>query len=141
MATRLQQPAAAPAGRWRGGGHPQCRASLTALENAFSHNRYRHGARFVLRSARLAQTQVLTLSCRKVQHARTPAAASRLVHPRQPARRVRRCRPLCQRTACGGLAPLLLPAAPCVVILEDEPLIAQGLEREVRARFGAGSPG
>ena len=34
---------------------------MTALENAFSHNRYRHGAAFILRIAQHAQTQVLTL--------------------------------------------------------------------------------
>ena len=34
---------------------------LTALENAFSHNRYRHGAAFILRIVKHVQPHVLTL--------------------------------------------------------------------------------
>ncbi|QYG08786.1 histidine kinase [Janthinobacterium sp. PAMC25594] len=61
MSTRLQQPCRLQLDGEAAGVTVPPAILLTALENAFSHNRYRHGALFVLRSARLAQTQVLTL--------------------------------------------------------------------------------
>ena len=61
MGTRLQQPCRLQLDGDAAGITVPPAILLTALENAFSHNRYRHGAHFVLRSARLAQTQILTL--------------------------------------------------------------------------------
>ena len=61
MSTRLQQPCSLRLEGEAAGITVPPATLLTALENAFSHNRYRHGALFILRSARLAQTQVLTL--------------------------------------------------------------------------------
>ncbi|WP_193317396.1 histidine kinase [Janthinobacterium violaceinigrum] len=61
MGTRLQQPCSLQLEGEAAGITVPPAILLTALENAFSHNRYRHGALFILRSARLAQTRVLTL--------------------------------------------------------------------------------
>ena len=76
MATRLQQPCSLQVDGAAADIRVPPALLLTALENAFSHNRYRHGARFVLHSARLAQTQVLTLSL--PQGAARPHAGSGL---------------------------------------------------------------
>ena len=62
MATRLQQPCSLQQDGVAAGITVPPAILLTALENAFSHNRYRHGAQFSLHIARLAQTQVLSLS-------------------------------------------------------------------------------
>ncbi|KAB8060340.1 hypothetical protein GCN74_08620 [Janthinobacterium sp. FT14W] len=61
MGTRLQQPCSLQLEGEAAGITVPPAILLTALENAFSHNRYRRGALFILRSARLAQTRVLTL--------------------------------------------------------------------------------
>lgn len=61
MGTRLQQPCSLQLDGEAAGITVPPAMLLTALENAFSHNRYRHGAVFILRIARHAQTQVLTL--------------------------------------------------------------------------------
>ncbi|MGV8869084.1 MAG: histidine kinase [Janthinobacterium svalbardensis] len=61
MGTRLQQPCSLQLDGEAAGISVPPALLLTALENAFSHNRYRHGAVFILRSARHAKTQVLTL--------------------------------------------------------------------------------
>lgn len=61
MGTRLQQPCRLQFDGEAAGITVPPAMLLTALENAFSHNRYRQGALFVLHIARLAQTQVLTL--------------------------------------------------------------------------------
>ncbi|MGK5080358.1 histidine kinase [Janthinobacterium sp. HLX7-2] len=62
MSTRLQQPCSLLLDGEAPGITVPPAILLTALENAYSHNRYRRGAQFKLRIARLAQTQVLTLS-------------------------------------------------------------------------------
>ena len=61
MGTRLQQPCGLQLDGEAAGITVPPAMLLTALENAFSHNRYRHGAAFILRIAQHAQTQVLTL--------------------------------------------------------------------------------
>ncbi|PLY40901.1 hypothetical protein CSZ94_18600 [Janthinobacterium sp. ROICE36] len=61
MGTRLQQPCSLQLDGEAAGISVPPAMLLTALENAFSHNRYRHGAAFILRIAQHAQTQVLTL--------------------------------------------------------------------------------
>ena len=61
MGTRLQQPCSLQLDGEAAGITVPPAMLLTALENAFSHNRYRHGAAFTLRIAQHAQTQVLTL--------------------------------------------------------------------------------
>lgn len=61
MGTRLQQPCSLQLDGEAAGITVPPAMLLTALENAFSHNRYRHGAVFILRIAQHAQTQVLTL--------------------------------------------------------------------------------
>ena len=61
MGTRLQQPCGLQLDGEVAGITVPPAMLLTALENAFSHNRYRHGAAFILRIAQHAQTHVLTL--------------------------------------------------------------------------------
>ncbi|MGK5007751.1 histidine kinase [Janthinobacterium sp. LB2P70] len=61
MGTRLQQPCSLQLEGEAAGITVPPAILLTALENAFSHNRYRHGATFILRIAEHAQTQVLTM--------------------------------------------------------------------------------
>ena len=61
MGTRLQQPCSLQLDGEAAGITVPPAILLTALENAFSHNRYRHGATFILHIAQHAQTQVLTL--------------------------------------------------------------------------------
>ncbi|MDO8070104.1 histidine kinase [Janthinobacterium sp. SUN176] len=61
MGTRLQQPCHLQLDGEAAGITVPPALLLTALENAFSHNRYRHGAAFILRIAQHAQTQILTL--------------------------------------------------------------------------------
>ena len=61
MSTRLQQPCSLELEGDAGTVSVPPAVLLTALENAFSHNRYRHGAVFRLSVARQGQSQVLTL--------------------------------------------------------------------------------
>ncbi|MGK5043472.1 histidine kinase [Janthinobacterium sp. GB1R12] len=61
MGTRLQQPCSLQLDGEAAGITVPPAILLTALENGFSHNRYRHGAAFILRIAKHAQTHVLTL--------------------------------------------------------------------------------
>ncbi|WP_077401610.1 histidine kinase [Janthinobacterium sp. LM6] len=61
MGTRLQQPCRLQLDGEAAGIAVPPALLLTALENAFSHNRYRHGATFILRIAQHAQTQILAL--------------------------------------------------------------------------------
>lgn len=61
MGTRLQQPCSLQRDGEAAGITVPPATLLTALENAFSHNRYRHGATFILHIAHHAQTHVLTL--------------------------------------------------------------------------------
>ena len=61
MGTRLQQPCGLLLDGDAAGITVPPAILLTALENAFSHNRYRHGARFVLRIVQHAQTHMLAL--------------------------------------------------------------------------------
>lgn len=62
MSTRLQQPCRLQLDGDAAGITVPPAMLLTALENAFSHNRYRHGAAFLLHIASGAQTHMLTLS-------------------------------------------------------------------------------
>lgn len=62
MSTRLQQPCHLQLDGDAAGISVPPAILLTALENAFSHNRYRHGAVFLLQLEKRGQTQRLTLS-------------------------------------------------------------------------------
>jgi hypothetical protein len=62
MGTRLQQPCRLQLDGEAAGITVPPAMLLTALENAFSHNRYRHGTAFLLHIASDAQTHMLTLS-------------------------------------------------------------------------------
>ena len=116
MATRLQQPCSLQVDGAAADIRVPPALLLTALENAFSHNRYRHGACFVLHSARLAQTQVLTLSL--PQGAARPHAGSGLgeqyIRASLHAVFGDAARYASERHAAGWRLTFTLPAAPCM---------------------------